>query len=154
MNKTNKSNSMTLVAASLITAGLAMPGAGLAASFPNPSTGIAAAEEAFSMDCVFEEYDADGAYSKAHKMQLLPASQVFHFAGPTVRTEDGRLAGYVLANSEIRGDWRMGTGKTGSPFYRFVFMKQSGVVNASILTLDQDGKQNETPITSIKGKCS
>ena len=119
MKKSFKLHAAPLGAVGLLVAGVMASTGASALSFSNPDSAVSSGDTPFSLSCEFDNYRAVGTYSVAEKMSALPQEQMFHFDGSDVKNDDGRLGGYVFANSETRRDWRMETGAPGSAIYRF-----------------------------------
>ena len=147
---------------------VSLPMTAAALSYSNANAAVSSGDKPFSLTCEFDRYDAVGTYRIDYKKAVLPPDQTFAFNGRNVITKTGALQGYVFNNAEHRRDWRMETGKTGSPIYRFTHFKESDeiVANVDILgggatvtlaAADESHRKEshvEIPdIHSVKGHC-
>ena len=122
-----------------------------AASFSNPGAAVSSGSIPFKLTCTFNDYDNDGGHSASAKKAALPMHQTFTFADQRVQSANGHLQGYVSHSSDSRIDWRMETGKTGSPIYRFTQLRGTNEIFASIRPVGPTGGGGSATVASNPG---
>lgn len=122
-----------------------------AASFSNPGAAVSAGAIPFKIVCNFTDYSNDGAHSAWAKKRILSPHQTFSFTGKHVQSGDGALRGYVHHASDSRIAWRMETGKTGSPVYRFTQLRGSNEIIANVTLGGPTGAGGKATVASNPG---